>query len=72
MTPARNPFLTAGQQANVDAVKARFWIYARTYLPPPTREEADRLVAEFIERRNVTVCPPAVVVEPSNAGVKWR
>jgi hypothetical protein len=42
-------------------------------LAPPSREEADALVAQFLARRSVTVCPPAgEVQEPHNSGVGWR
>lgn len=69
-----NPFLTPAQRANVDVQRGvlgrRF--NSKKNLPPPTREEADRAVAEFLARRSVTVCPPAARIEtPCNAGVMW-
>ena len=73
----RNPFLSAAQQASVDRHKERCWASASNRrlaeMGPPTRDEADRLVAEFIARRGVTVCPPAApVLEPINSGARWR
>ena len=44
----------------------------RTYVPPPTREEADRAVAEFLARHSITVCPSPVVEGPNNFGVGFR
>lgn len=73
--PCTNPFLTPAQQANVGAMKTRTWHLKNPRLmamPPPTAEEAARLVAEHIARHGVTQCPGAVVVEPSNAGAGFR
>ena len=70
-----NPKLTAGQQQQVDAMKARMWAASSRLraLPPPDEAEAARLIAEHIARRGVTVCPPAVIPEtPMNGGVWWR
>jgi hypothetical protein len=71
-----NPYRTAAQQQQVDRIKAQTWHRrdARLQaLAPPTREEADALVAQFLARRSVTVCPPAAEVQqPHNSGVGWR
>lgn len=44
----------------------------RTYVPPPSREEAERAVAEFLAKRSITVCPSPVVEGPNNFGVGFR
>lgn len=70
---ANNPFLTPAQQANVDTQRARTFKQAmRVKLPPPTREEADRAIAEFLARRPITVCASVRVDIPSNFGERWR
>jgi hypothetical protein len=75
LAPA-NPYRTAAQQQQVDRIKAQTWRRRDTRLQalaPPSREEADALVAQFLARRSVTVCPPAgEVQEPHNGGVGWR
>jgi len=75
LAPA-NPYRTAAQQQQVDRIKAQTWRRRDTRLQalaPPSREEADALVAQFLARRSVTVCPPAgEVQEPHNSGVGWR
>jgi transcriptional regulator with XRE-family HTH domain len=69
----RNPMLTPAQQAQVDRHKAAHWRPAALKgLPPVTRDEADALVREWLARNKPTVCAPAVVVEPSNAGARWK
>lgn len=72
--PRGNPFLTPAQQENVSSHKKRMWGNPTLRaLPPPDAEEAARLVAEFIARRGVTVCPPAAeIVVPTNAGFPFR
>lgn len=71
-----NPYRTAAQQQQVDRIKAQTWRRQDARLQalgPPSREEADALVAQFLARRSVTVCPPAAEVqEPHNSGVGWR
>ena len=71
-----NPRLSAAQQAQVDRMRNRFWVRTRAdlmALPPPTRDEADALVQQFLARGGkVTVSEPAApVVVPCNAGASW-
>lgn len=68
----RNPFLTRGQQANAD-VQRRFLgtKFNRVVVAPPSREEAERAVAEFLAKRSVTVCASVRVDIPSNFGERW-
>lgn len=59
----RNPRLSDAQQALVDGIKDREWRRRHSVLPPPTAEEAARLIADHIARHGVTVCPPAARIE---------
>lgn len=65
---------TEAQYDAADALRKRIWgnpILAS--MPPVTDEEAERLVAEFLARKAVTVCPPAATPQlPFNAGQYWR
>lgn len=70
-----NPRLSAAQQDNVRRVKAGWWKGdpRLRLLPPPSRDEADALVRDFLARRGATICPPAgEVIIPGNSGVGWR
>jgi hypothetical protein len=71
-----NPKRTRAQQRQANLIKSREWRRRDTRLqalPAPSRDEADALVAQFLARRSVTVCPPAAEVqEPHNSGVGWR
>ena len=72
--PRPNPNLTEAQQRCVDAMKGRgFQITTMKALPPPTKEEVARLVAEFEAKRGITKCPPAApILQPFNAGIGFR
>jgi hypothetical protein len=71
-----NPKRTRAQQRQANLIKSREWRRRDTRLqalPAPSRDEADALVAQFLARRSVTVCPPAAEVQqPHNSGVGWR
>ncbi len=71
-----NPKRTRAQQRQANLIKSREWRRCDTRLQAlgrPSREEANALVAQFLARRSVTVCPPAAdVQEPHNSGVGWR
>lgn len=71
-----NPYRTAAQQQQVDRIKAQTWRRRDARLQAlgaPTQAEADALVAQFLARRSVTVCPPAAeVAVPTNGGIGWR
>ena len=67
-----NPYRTAAQNANIERFGKQTWSGKRALLPPVTDDEAARLVAEFLARSSVTVCPAAApVTEPINAGLGW-
>jgi hypothetical protein len=63
-----NPHRTPAQQQNIERhkrlISASFGV-AR--LPPPTREEADALIAAHIARHGITQCPPAARID----GLTW-
>lgn len=64
-----NPLLTKAQQENVERMKRHTrWLIANTALnlPPPSREEADRLVAEAIAAGKVTRCPTMFAATVNN------
>jgi hypothetical protein len=67
---------TRAQQRQANLIKSREWRRCDTRLqalPAPSRDEANALVAQFLARRSVTVCPPAAEVQhPHNSGVGWR
>lgn len=67
--------LTPAQREATDRFRQVSWTIACNKLrvmPPPSREEADRLVAEAIAAGRITICPPAASPEkPMNAGQGW-
>jgi ribosome-binding protein aMBF1 (putative translation factor) len=69
-----NPFLTPAQQANVAKQSGGSWHMQRMRaVPPPTPEEAARLIAEHIAKHGISRCPPAEeIAAPLNSGVGWR
>jgi hypothetical protein len=64
----RNPRLSDAQQAMVDGIKERSWHSRQcSAIPPPSREEADALIAAHIAQHGITQCPPAARID----GLTW-
>lgn len=65
---------TEAQRRNLNAIKSKYWRIAQMLaLPPVTEDEAQRLIAEHIARKGVTVCPAGATPEkPLNAGVWFK
>lgn len=66
----RNPRMTPAQQANADRMRQHTgWLLSGPAVryPAPSREEAERLIAEAIAAGKVTKCPP-MCAAPINNG----